>query len=70
MENIDPTSKQWEEIKDKIKETHLEITDEDLVLNSGREDEFLQKLAFKLKKSKAEIEELIESIAFNSNIAG
>ena len=70
MENIDPSGSAWEEIKEKLKETHVEITDMDLVLKPGREDDFLERLARKLNKSKSEVKELIESIAYNKNIAG
>jgi uncharacterized protein YjbJ (UPF0337 family) len=70
MENIDPSGKTWEDIKDKLKETHVEITDGDLTLIPGREDDFLERLARKLNKSKSEVRELIESIAYSKNIAG
>ena len=62
--------KSWEEIKEKIKETHLELTDDDLDQTSGDLDEFLEKLAVKLNKSKEQVIELIQSIAANSGIAG
>ena len=60
----------WEEIKEKIKETHVELTDADLEIQEGRVDEFLERLATKLNKTKKEVSELIEAIASNSNIAG
>ena len=62
--------KSWEDIKEKIKETHLELTDEDLDKTSGDINEFLEKLAVKLHKSKEQVLELIQSIAANSGIAG
>lgn len=62
--------KSWEDIKEKIKETHLELTDDDLDKKSGDIDVFLEKLAAKLNKSKEQVKELIESIAANSSIAG
>jgi uncharacterized protein YjbJ (UPF0337 family) len=60
----------WEEIKEKIKETHIELTDEDLDIKEGGVDAFLARLAVKLKKTKEEVSALIESIAASSNIAG
>ncbi len=62
--------KGWDDIKEKIKETHLELTDDDLNQTSGDLDEFLEKLAVKLNKSKEQVIELIQSIAANSGIAG
>jgi uncharacterized protein YjbJ (UPF0337 family) len=60
----------WEEIKEKVKETHIELTDEDLEIKEGRVNEFLERLARKLHKTKKEVNALIESIAANSGIAG
>ena len=62
--------KSWDDIKEKIKETHLEITDADLEYKSGMENEFLERLALKLNKRKEDVKELIEAIAANSRIAG
>lgn len=62
--------KGWEEIKEKLKETHLELTDADLDQRMIDIDEFLEKLASKLNKSKQQVKELIESISANSRIAG
>jgi uncharacterized protein YjbJ (UPF0337 family) len=60
----------WEEIKEKIKETHIELTDEDLDIKEGGINAFLARLSVKLNKSKEEVSALIESIAASSNIAG
>jgi uncharacterized protein YjbJ (UPF0337 family) len=60
----------WEEIKEKIKETHIELTDEDLDIKEGGVNAFLSRLAVKLNKTKQEVSALIESIAASSNIAG
>jgi signal transduction protein with GAF and PtsI domain len=62
--------KGWEEIKEKLKETHLDLTDEDLDQKSTDIDDFLERLARKLNKSKQQVKELIESISANSGIAG
>jgi len=70
MENRVNQSEYWAEIKEKIKETHIELTDEDLDIKEGGVNVFLARLAVKLKKTKEEVNALIESIAASSNIAG
>jgi uncharacterized protein YjbJ (UPF0337 family) len=70
MENKADRNEYWEEIKEKIKETHIDLTDADLEIKEGRVNEFLGRLALKLNKTKKEVNELIEAIASNSNIAG
>jgi uncharacterized protein YjbJ (UPF0337 family) len=70
MENRVDQYEYWEEIKEKIKETHVELTDADLEIQEGRVDEFLERLARKLNKTKKEVSELIEAIASNTSIAG
>ncbi len=60
----------WEEVKEMIKESNLEITDADLELNPGKEDELYERLAQKLHRNKQEIKEWIESISANKVIAG
>jgi uncharacterized protein YjbJ (UPF0337 family) len=60
----------WEEVKSKIKETNISITDEDLEYEKGREDELLERLAKKMKRSKDEVRVFIESISVNKDLAG
>jgi uncharacterized protein YjbJ (UPF0337 family) len=60
----------WEEIKEKLKETHIELTDADLEIHEGRVNQFLERLARKLSKTKKQVNALIESIAASSGIAG
>jgi len=60
----------WEEVKEKIKEHNIELTDEDLDYQPGREEELLERLREKLGKSKQQIKALIESISYNSGKAG
>ena len=64
------TESSWEEVKEKIKEINLDITDADLDHEPGREDEMYTKLSQKLHKSFQEIKDWIESIASNRSIAG
>jgi hypothetical protein len=60
----------WEDVKEKIKETNPEISDLDLVINHGNEDELFETLSKKLNKSKEEVKAWIESVAANKTIAG
>lgn len=60
----------WQEVKEKLKENDHTLTDEDLVYEKGKEDELLERLGRKLKRSKEEVRMLIESISGNSAKAG
>ena len=60
----------WEEVKSKIKETNISITDEDLQYEKGREDELLERLSKKMKRSKEEVRAFIESVSVNKGLAG
>ena len=60
----------WEEVKAKIKETNITITDVDLRYREGHEDELLEHLAKKMNRSKEEVKAFIESISDNKGLAG
>jgi uncharacterized protein YjbJ (UPF0337 family) len=60
----------WNEVRDRIKETYVELTDEDLDLQPGKEDEMLEQLEPKLNKSKEAIKVWIESVSSNKPQAG
>jgi uncharacterized protein YjbJ (UPF0337 family) len=60
----------WEDVKSKIKEADISITDEDLEYEKGKEDELLEHLAKKMKRSKDEVRMFIESISVNEDLAG
>ena len=69
MENVfNPDN--WEQVKEKIKEISPEITDSDLQLEPGGENELLERLVLKLHKSKEHIKDWLESISSNASIAG
>ncbi len=70
MEESIKVNSSWEEVKEKIKETNPDITDSDLVLNHGNEDEIFETLSKKLHKSKQEVKDWIESISSTKVIAG
>ncbi len=61
--------KPWERVKETLKEINIDLTDEDLDYEPGEEDQLLERLEKKLKKSKTEIKALIESISANKGKA-
>lgn len=60
----------WEEVKEKLKEVNIELTDEDLAYTPGQEEALLKRLSEKLRKDPANIKALIESVSHTKNIAG
>lgn len=52
----------WNEIKGKLKQQYASLTDDDLLLEEGREDEMLGKLQQKLGKSIKELDEIFSSL--------
>lgn len=63
-------SSPWEEVREKLKETNIELTDQDLEYEPGKEEELLERLQNKINKPKEEIRVLIESLDVNSGKAG
>ena len=63
-------SSSWEDVREKLKETNINLTDEDLEYEPGKEDDLLERLQHKLNKPKEEIRMLIESLDVNSGKAG
>ena len=61
--------KPWERVKETLKEINVELTDDDLVYEPGQEEQLLERLEKKMKKSKAEIKALIESVSANKGKA-
>lgn len=59
----------WEEVKEKIKERVIGLTNEDLAYESGHEDALLERLAKKMNRSKEEVKQFIESISYNKDMA-
>jgi uncharacterized protein YjbJ (UPF0337 family) len=60
----------WDEVKEKLKETNINLTDEDLTYQPGKEDELLARLQQKINKPSEEIRKLIESVSVNRGMAG
>jgi len=60
----------WEIVKERMKENNINLTDEDLEYEAGKEDELLERLQRKIKRPKDDIKILIESISSNTERAG
>jgi len=52
----------WNEVAGKLKQTYAQLTDDDLLLAEGKQEELVGRLQKKLGKSKDEIHALIEKI--------
>lgn len=52
----------WNEAKGKLKAAYGELTDNDLLLEEGKEDELYGRLQKKLGKSRDEVRKMIEDL--------
>ncbi len=59
----------WSEVKEKIKEGNVDLTDADLDFEPGQEDAMLRHLGRKMNRSKEEIKAWIESLSVNKGKA-
>jgi uncharacterized protein YjbJ (UPF0337 family) len=62
MKNTTELKGNWNEIKGKLKQKFAMLTDSDLLLLEGKQDELLGRLQVKLGKTKEEIQKLISSL--------
>ena len=69
MDNVLHLQVSWEEVKEKLKEINIELTDEDLHYEPGKEKELMERLQKKIHKSHEEIKGLIESVYANKGKA-
>jgi len=60
----------WHEVRERLKENDINLTDEDLEYRPGNDDELLERLAGMWNKSKSDVKEYIESISGNEDKAG
>jgi hypothetical protein len=60
----------WHEVKERIKETHPELTDEDLNYQPGKENILLERLSKKMGKDIPTVKAWIESVSYNNGVAG
>jgi len=59
----------WEEVKERMKDNDVHLTDDDLEYIPGREDELLQRLEKKMNRSREQIIAYIESISSNKDLS-
>ena len=64
MENLELKGN-WNEVKGKLKQKYAQLTNDDLMLTKGKEDEMLGRLQRKLGMERAEIRAEIESLQIN-----
>jgi uncharacterized protein YjbJ (UPF0337 family) len=52
----------WNQVKGRLKAAYGQLTDDDLILESGKEDEMYGRLQKKLGKSREEVRKMIEDL--------
>jgi uncharacterized protein YjbJ (UPF0337 family) len=62
MNNLTELKGNWHETKGKLKQKFALLTDSDMLLVEGKQDEMLGRLELKLGKSKAEIHKIISEL--------
>lgn len=62
MTNLTEIKGNWNETKGKLKQKFAQLTDDDVLLVEGKQDELLGRLQIKLGKTKSEIQELISKL--------
>lgn len=60
----------WEVVKERMKESNIDLTDADLEYEPGKEDELLSRLEKVMNKRRPDIIAYIESISSNKDLAG
>jgi uncharacterized protein YjbJ (UPF0337 family) len=55
----------WNQAKGKLKSAYAQLTDDDLLLEEGKEDELYGRIQKKLGKSRDEVRKLIEDLDDN-----
>ncbi|MBP7511267.1 MAG: CsbD family protein [Bacteroidia bacterium] len=62
MTNLTELKGNWNETKGKLKQKYAQLTDSDLLLAEGKQEELLGRLQKKLGKTKDEIHKLISEL--------
>ncbi len=62
MKNTTELKGNWNETKGKLKQKFAALTDNDLLLEEGKQDELLGKLQVRLGKTKEEVQKLIATL--------
>lgn len=60
----------WEQVKERLKENNIQLTDEDLHYTPGHDQELIDRLAKILGKDPRSVKEYVESISANEDKAG
>jgi hypothetical protein len=56
--------KNWDELRNKLREKYPQLTVADLQLNEGSEESLLRMIEYKLSKTKPEMQEIITGIGY------
>ena len=59
----------WEEVKERMKDNDISLTDDDLEYIPGKEEELLQRLEKKMNRSREQVIAYIESISANKDLS-
>ena len=70
MQNLLKLQTDWEEVKERLKENDVTLSDEDLQYEPGGEQELIKRLSAKMKKSPEDVKSYIESLSANKPKAG
>jgi uncharacterized protein YjbJ (UPF0337 family) len=62
MTNLTELKGNWNETKGKLKQKYAMLTDNDLLLLEGKQDELIGRLQIKLGKTKEEIHKIISEL--------
>ncbi len=62
MPNLNELKGNWNETKGKLKQKFAMLTDNDLLLIEGKQDELLGRLQIKLGKSKEELKKILSEL--------
>jgi uncharacterized protein YjbJ (UPF0337 family) len=62
MKNLKEIKLNWKETKGKLKQKFAMLTDDDLLLLEGKEEELIARLQKKLGKTKKEIQKMIADL--------
>jgi uncharacterized protein YjbJ (UPF0337 family) len=62
MKDLTELKGNWNETKGKLKQKFAELTDNDVLMEEGQQDEMLGRLQIKLGKSKEELHKIINEL--------
>jgi uncharacterized protein YjbJ (UPF0337 family) len=62
MKNTTELLGNWKELKGKLKQKYAMLTDDDMLLVEGKQEELMGRLQVKLGKSKEELQKILTSL--------